>query len=755
MQEATSPQRRTAEANKAFFARVKRLDLIAKWVISTVGILIIISVIGILFLIAEVALPLFLPADASEHARFSIQSPSASDTLAVGVDEYLETGFVLDKTGKWSFYRFDKGELIKEKQSSAPDNPNAHLKKATLYGNLIYNLEWDDGSVTVEQATLSPKFTEFGRVMEHDVVQLVAIPANREPLESVVRIFDGEEGKNITNVQLMPGNTLRIFQQGVTVDFLGNEEAEEFSSTITDNIPGEINHLVLDNAGQHLYASTVNGYLLHWDLRELGDPQTFPPVKAFADSRTITALGLIFGDTSIIVGDSTGLVTTWFSAPVEAQSNTKKLKLIHELSKHSSPVVGILASLRDKSIMSLDEKGTIMLSHMTSERQLLDLTMGEPLKSLNASARGNGVVALDNKNNVMLWSVDNPHPEISWQALFGKVWYEGYFEPEYVWQSSSASDDFEPKLSLMPLIFGSFKGTFYALIFAVPLALLGAIYTSQFAKDTFRHTIKPAVEVMAAMPSVIIGFLAALWLAPILEGQVVTFFLSLVILPIALLVFVGVWWKLRETDFAKQTERGFEFALMVPFVVLTVVIAAFLAPGVESTFFGGDFRQWLFQEAGSRYDQRNSIIIAFGLGFMVVPIIFTISDDALSNVPSALKAASLALGASRWQTVWRIVIPSASPGIFAAIIIGFGRAVGETMVVLMATGNTPIMDWSMFNGMRTLSANIAVELPEAPVHGTLYRILFLSAVVLFLITFVLNTLAELIRHRLRKKYGQL
>ena len=153
------------------------------------------------------------------------------------------------------------------------------------------------------------------------------------------------------------------------------------------------------------------------------------------------------------------------------------------------------------------------------------------------------------------------------------------------------------------------------------------------------------------------------------------------------------------------------------------------------------------------FDQRNSIIIAFGLGFAVLPTVYTISDDALTNVPRSLTAASLALGASRWQTVWRVVLPSASPGIFAALMVGFGRAVGETMIVLMATGNTPITDWSIFNGMRTLSANIAVEIPEAPFQGTLYRTLFLSAVLLFLATFVLNTAAEVVRQRLRKKFG--
>src|SRR6185369_16186967 len=110
--------------------------------------------------------------------------------------------------------------------------------------------------------------------------------------------------------------------------------------------------------------------------------------------------------------------------------------------------------------------------------------------------------------------------------------------------------------------------------------------------------------------------------------------------------------------------------------------------------------------------------------------IFTIAEDSLANVPGHLRAGSLAVGATRWQTAVRIVLPTASPGIFSAIMIGFGRAVGETMIVLMATGNTPVMDWSIFNGFRALSANIAVELPEAPEGATLFRVLFLAALLL-------------------------
>ena len=140
------------------------------------------------------------------------------------------------------------------------------------------------------------------------------------------------------------------------------------------------------------------------------------------------------------------------------------------------------------------------------------------------------------------------------------------------------------------------------------------------------------------------------------------------------------------------------------------------------------------------------------MGFAVIPMIFTISEDALSNVPLSLTVGSLALGASRWQTAIRIVVPTASAGIFSALMIGLGRAVGETMIVVMATGNTPVLNWNIFAGMRTLAANIAVELPEAAEHSTLYRTLFLGALLLFIITFLVNTVAEVLRQHLREKY---
>jgi phosphate transport system permease protein len=155
------------------------------------------------------------------------------------------------------------------------------------------------------------------------------------------------------------------------------------------------------------------------------------------------------------------------------------------------------------------------------------------------------------------------------------------------------------------------------------------------------------------------------------------------------------------------------------------------------------------------YEQRNTLVVGFAMGFAVIPIIYTLAEDALNAVPEHLRSASLSCGATPWQTALWIILPTAVSGVFSAIMIGMGRAVGETMIVVMAAGNTPLLDLNVFNGLRALSANIAVELPEAPKDGTLYRVLILTGLVLFGMTFIINTVAELVRLRFRKRAMQL
>ena len=200
---------------------------------------------------------------------------------------------------------------------------------------------------------------------------------------------------------------------------------------------------------------------------------------------------------------------------------------------------------------------------------------------------------------------------------------------------------------------------------------------------------------------------------------------------------------------------GWYGLVLMPVLIMLVWFTFIIAPGLESILFGGSLQDWMLRTFGIGYDQRNSLVVGIAMGLAVIPTIYSITEDAIFSVPRQLTNGSLALGATPWQTLTRVVLLTASPGIFSAVMIGFGRAVGETMIVLMATGNTPVMDFSVFEGMRTLSANIAVELPESEFNSTHYRILFLAALVLFGVTFIFNTAAEIVRQRLRVRYGSL
>jgi len=462
----------------------------------------------------------------------------------------------------------------------------------------------------------------------------------------------------------------------------------------------------------------------------------------------VTALEFLIGGNSVVVGTASGQVTSWF--PASMPDGTEAMIRGHSYESQGSAVVAFAPSPRERSFAAAGADGSIVLRHQTSETTLARADGLAPASQLVIAPKADSVFATGGGVYTPL-DLFNPHPEISWRALFGKVWYEGYAQPEYVWQSTGGTDDFEPKLSLIPLIFGTIKGTLYAMLFAIPIAVMAALYTSQFVHPSIKAKVKPTVEIMAALPSVVIGFLAGLYLATVVERNLVGVFLMLMLAPI-FGTFGVVIWNVLPRRLLHGLRPGTEIFLILPLLFLAGWTGIQIGPTVENWFFAGDARSWLQSAFGLTYDQRNCLVVGLAMGFAIIPIIFTISEDAFTSVPSSLTAASLALGASRWQTALRVVLPTASPGVFSAIMIGFGRAVGETMIVLMATGNTPVMDWSIFNGIRTLSANIAVEIPEAPYGGTLYRTLFLAAALLFVMTFIINTFAEIIRQRLRERY---
>jgi phosphate transport system permease protein len=413
------------------------------------------------------------------------------------------------------------------------------------------------------------------------------------------------------------------------------------------------------------------------------------------------------------------------------------------------------------------------------------------------------------------------------------VWYENYAAASHAWETTG-HEAFESKFGLVPLIFGTVKATLYSMLFATPIAILAAIYASQFMHPRWKARVKPTIEMMASLPSVVLGFMAGLVFSPVIERGLMPLITGFFVVPVTLLLAAHLW-QLIPSGWRTRHPGWRLVAVACGAIPAGVWLSRALAPLVERLLFGGDVNAWLDGRGGSgfggwvvaslpvaalaavalvgrvvnpwlrratagwsqrrsaaaalvsfvvgvaatvaiamavavlldslrldtrggifgTYVQRNALVVAIGMSFAIIPLIFTLADDALSSVPDHLTSASLGAGATPWQTAIRVIVPSAASGLFSAVMIGLGRAVGETMIVLMAAGNTPLVSWNLFNGFQTLSAAIATELPEAARGTAHYRVLFLAALTLFAITFVVNSVAEVVRQRFRKRAYEL
>ena len=525
-------------------------------------------------------------------------------------------------------------------------------------------------------------------------------------------------------------------------------------------IQGHPQEVIVNAQADGVVVATQEGevYYFYRVGNDLSLRQRFVPFKDLPNP-VITSMDFLFGSVSLVFGGTSG-ANRVFSLYVPEGGTERLFGQTKTFPALPGAPSFYAMSLRNKAFLT-GTGSVASLRYSTTEtirwQQTLPFTVSQAL----LGSKYNRLLFLDTTIGCTSTSWTIPIQSQACKRCLAKSGTKGRHKPAYAWQSTGGTDDVEPKLSLIPLVIGSSQGDPLCHAVCRPHRAVGAIYTSQFLDPNWRVLMKPTMEIMASLPSVILGFLAALWLAPLLETRVPSFLLMLVCIPAAALLFGSVWSAL-PIGYRKWIKPGYEFLAFIPILVLVAYIAWCLGPVLERLMFVvthpetgkpvGDFRLWWPHVTGASFEQRNSLVVGFMMGFAVIPIVFTITEDALSSVPAELKSGSLALGASRWQTAMRVVLPTASAGVFSALMIGLGRAVGETMIVLMATGNTPIMDFNLFSGMRTLSANIAVELPEAPYHGTLYRTLFLGAMVLFLLTFLMNTLAEILRQHLRERY---
>ena len=732
--------------------RVRALkDRLTSWYVAVGGLAVLAAITLIFFYLAYVVAPLFQ--GASLNAQPALDAPwveSSGNPLLITIEEQNQVAMRISDTGEMVFFDLQSGAELQRLSVSIAAGVKVTSIGKDQPGAPLIALGLSNGQVLVFRHTYQTTYPDNRKTITPNVVW----PYGETPL-----VLD-EQGRPVEHVTLTAdtdrlklagatGTQLHVLALEQTENMMTGEMTQEQTRIDLPQTSATIKSIYIDPRQQWLYV--INGRA-QADVFSLRDSTLNGRYKLLEDANAqITASAQLVGGISLVIGNSKGGIAQWFMA--RDTDGEPRFMHVRDFQMSDAPITQIKSEQRRKGFIALDAAGRLGVFHSTAHRTLLVEKIADQSGILAMSPRANHVL-LETGGKLLPLTLDNPHPEVSWSSLWGKVWYENYDSPQYVWQSTASNSDFEPKLSLAPLTYGTLKAAFYAMLLAAPLAVAAAVYTAYFMAPRMRRKVKPVIELMEAMPTVILGFFAGLFLAPYLEAHLPGVFSLLLLTPIGILL-AGFAWARLPASIRLRVPEGWESALLIPVILLVGWFSLAMSPQLESWLFAGDMRTWIRDDLGITYDQRNALVVGIAMGFAVIPNIYSIAEDAVFSVPRSLTLGSLALGATAWQTLTRVVILTASPGIFSALMIGMGRAVGETMIVLMATGNTPIMDMNLFEGMRTLAANVAVEMPESEVGGSHYRVLFLAALVLLVFTFLMNTVAELIRQRLRKKYSSL
>ncbi|MFV8411959.1 ABC transporter permease subunit [Vibrio owensii] len=721
----------------------KRLfkDRLVRFAVTSGGVGVLAALVLIFVYLAMVIIPLF--SDAEIETNYAARATQSGKPLAISVDDYSQIGLVLTQSGEVRFLPLDDSSKPALYTQQIANNPVAFSQSAPGLG--WYGLVDGQGkahifkpefNATLRENTRPPEVVPFRTSMDMQLTDA------SDPVKKFV--FSTSTQTPTLVWQTQSGVIKARWQVPQLLDASPVTHDYTFSSGF--DAPDQ---MLLTPDGNNLYLRKGSELIVlvkggnKFSVREVID------LTQGDKKHSVRTMDLLAGAYSLLVTHNDGRVSQWFDT---LQGDQRTLTHIRDF-KLASELKYLLPDSHRKGFYSFYTNGTLQSHYTTSEKLVLFKRAYKQAPVMAGMSNNERYLITWQNDELNVAFVDNPYPEVSLSSLWQKVWYEGYPEPEFVWQSTSASDDFEAKFSLVPIAFGTIKAAMFAMLFSVPLAVLGAIYTAYFMSPRMRRVVKPSIELMEALPTVIIGFLAGLWFAPIVEDHLITVVVMLFVLPLSTMVMGGLW-ALIPQPIRNRLPNGWHALVLMPLILLLIGLGVWVSPMLEQAFFGGDMRLFL-TDHGIGFDQRNALVVGLAMGFAVIPTIFTIAEDAIFSVPKHLSDGSLALGATPWQTLIYVVLLTASPGIFSAIMMGLGRAVGETMIVLMATGNTPLMDWNVLEGLRSLSATIAVELPESEVGSSHYRLLFLSALILFVFTFAVNALAEWVRQRLRDKYRAL
>lgn len=726
--------RLTTPLRKRWLQLRRYKDRLATLFIMLGGLGVILSVLMILFYLLYQVVPLLTSARIVPLQQ-QIEQPLTGQSLYMALDAEGRIGVRLTQQGELQFFQPASGALLQQQRIALPDN--SHITDLTDAGDGLMVLALSDGRVLPVQRQYSGT---------NNLQPVLHYPLGIEPL-SLQPAPAGPLAAAVNQKQLL----LISFHDGQLHQFrfdLSQPGPAPIQSVSLPTPGFEPRKLLLMPQQSRLLALGPEGRIGVIPLQ--GEGQTYEVIRAAREE--ITLFELLPGRRSLMLGDQSGALSQWFFVPDEY--NSLKLQQIRQYDPLQSAPKRLAGREQDNSFITLEQNGTLSVYSLTSSRALLRTNLlGDEPDALALSAY-NSFLLMERNNQVSSWQLQAPHAEITLSSLWSEIWHEDYDEPGYIWQSSTNGTDSAAKYSLVPLVFGTLKAALYAMLMATPMAICGAIYTAYFMAPALRRKIKPMIEMMAAVPSVVLGFLAGLWLAPFMQVHLAAILLLVLLLPISILLFAFGWEKMPQRIRFLLPE-GWDVILLLGMIPLVAWLAFLLAVPIEAWLFDGQLVLWLGNQVDISYDQRNALIVGIAMGFAIIPTLFSLTEDAIHAVPRHLSNGALALGATPWQALTWMILPAASAGIFSALMIGFGRAIGETMIVLMVTGNTPIMEMNIFEGMRTLAANIAIEMPESSVGSSHYRVLFLTALLLFLFTLVVNTIAELIRQQLRRKYRAL
>ena len=859
---------------------VRFSDALARFLITLGGVGTIAAVLLVGVFLIVVAAPLFRPASARPAGGGSL---SVAAPLALGCDESGSLAWLVgggEASGALHVVGLSAAEPLLSRPADATGLAGCTAVRATG-SDLLAAVGFADGTFRSGRLGLEASYLDAA-----DLPDTVPRPAAGEAVRDgetlVVRSVGGQLARVRAVTDLGSAAASRLPEAVVDIDvtplaggplvaaldaaghvrvesatarrnmLTGKTTAVTSGGTIEPAEGFQPRFVRVSEIGDQLFLIAADGTTRRYVIRDVKNPRL---METFAAPGPVTAVARLFGGTALAVATADGRVVILFTARPPADEprgstlpeDGLRMVVAREFPPASRGITALASSPRSRLLAAADAEGGVRLLQSTAGREVATLGAAAPIGQPQAPAAdgipgGPTLLAIPPRENRLLaagagrlaaWSVDAGYPEVSARTLLLPTWYENYPAPVHAWETTG-HEAFESKFGLVPLIFGTVKATLYSMLFATPIALLAAIYASQFMHPAWKARIKPAIEMMASLPSVVLGFIAGLIFAPLMERSLMPVLTGLFVVPLTLLGGAHLWQLLPAGSRTRWGRFRFPLVSLVA-LPLGLFAAGMLAGPAERLLFQGDIRGWLDGRDGSgfggwvvamlplaalaavwfvgrnvnpwlrraavgwsqrraaavsllvfaggvagavllalgaaafldavrldtrgglfgTYVQRNAMVVAVGMSFAIIPLVFTIADDALSSVPDHLRSASLGAGATPWQTAVRVIVPAAASGLFSAVMIGLGRAVGETMIVLMAAGNTPLMSWNLFNGFQTLSAAIATELPEAARGSSHYRVLFLAALALFAMTFVVNTVAEIVRQRFRRRAHEL